>query len=74
MRLLDDDSKSISHLSYQSLNLNSYYNINGKKMKVIEKRDDTQNGLRAYALLSKMVNLIKAYYYGICWHRSFQYS
>ncbi|MEB8094058.1 hypothetical protein NGH44_02610 [Staphylococcus caprae] len=49
MRLLDDDSKSISHLSYQSLNLNSYYNINGKKMKVIEKRDDTQNGLRAYA-------------------------
>lgn len=33
MRLLDDDSKSISHLSYQSLNLNSYYNINGKKWK-----------------------------------------
>ena len=61
MRLLDDDSKSISHLSYQSLNLNSYYNINGKKMKVIEKRDDTQNGLRAYAFAPvKMVNLIKS--------------
>ena len=44
-------------------------------MKVIEKRDDTQNGLRAYAFAPvKMVNLIKAYYYGICWHRSFQYS
>ncbi|GJF50599.1 lipase [Staphylococcus argenteus] len=44
----DKLSRRISERSYENLRKNKYYDILGKDYKVIEKRDDTQNGFRAY--------------------------
>ncbi|CEH26628.1 hypothetical protein [Staphylococcus aureus] len=48
MNLSDALSRSVSDMSYENLDKDQTYDFLGQDYKVIEKRDDTQNGFRAY--------------------------
>ncbi|HDE7198269.1 TPA: lipase [Staphylococcus aureus] len=49
MLLRDSDARMLSENSYDKLSVDEVYTFSNKKQyKVIEKRDDTQNGFRAY--------------------------
>lgn len=49
MLLRDSDARMLSENSYDKLSVDDVYTfLNKKQYKVIEKRDDTQNGFRAY--------------------------
>ncbi len=48
MEINDALSRELSSGSYERLRKNHTYSFLGQKYKVIEKRDDTQNGFRAY--------------------------
>ncbi|MCG2389353.1 hypothetical protein ACN9U4_11310 [Staphylococcus caprae] len=49
MQQTDEISHKIASESYRDLEKNNNIKVQGKNYRVIEKRDDTQNGLRSYA-------------------------
>ena len=49
MKFSDKLSFKVADESYKDLKKGREYDLNGQNFKVIEKRDDTQNGLRSYA-------------------------
>ncbi|PHK49328.1 hypothetical protein MNY58_10300 [Staphylococcus edaphicus] len=49
MRKTDEISRAISEKAYDNFRKGDNVDINNAQYQVIEKRDDTQNGLRAYA-------------------------
>ncbi|MFV8748885.1 hypothetical protein ACNNMT_12805 [Staphylococcus epidermidis] len=49
MKFSDKLSFKVADESYNDLKKGREYDLNGQNFKVIEKRDDTQNGLRSYA-------------------------
>ncbi|MCG1164508.1 hypothetical protein [Staphylococcus epidermidis] len=49
MQQTDEISHKIASESYRDLKKNNNIKVQGKNYRVIEKRDDTQNGLRSYA-------------------------
>lgn len=51
MKYTDKIYHKVSDFSYSKLKKDNTYKILGQDYKVIEKRDDTQNGLRAYVSL-----------------------
>ncbi|MBM0848412.1 hypothetical protein ACUW92_002303 [Staphylococcus epidermidis] len=55
MKFSDKLSFKVADESYKDLKKGREYDLNGQNFKVIEKRDDKQNGLKAYAL-SPVVN------------------
>ncbi|EHM71618.1 hypothetical protein HMPREF9956_0565 [Staphylococcus epidermidis 14.1.R1.SE] len=49
MQQTDEISHKIASESYRDLEKNNNIKVQGKNYRVIEKRDDTQDGLRSYA-------------------------
>ncbi len=49
MKFSDELLFKVADESYNNLKKGHEYDLNGQNFKVIEKRDDTQNGLKTYA-------------------------
>ena len=49
MRITDKTSFDIANESYKKYDIGDEITVSGNDFEIIEKRDDTQNGLRSYA-------------------------
>ena len=49
MKITDETKRKLSAESYNDHNVNSVITTPASKFKVLEKREDTRNGLKAYA-------------------------